>query len=143
MSKAVVKMVINASANEIWKIISAFEGVERFAPWVASSSVEGLGVGAKRTITMKDGVQLFERLEHLDEQEKILCYSITDAISDSPLPVKDFMATVQLQEISGNWCEVEWSATFEAQEKPEAEIIAEMEGMLSLAIKELEKLHGG
>ena len=142
MSKARVNMLINASANEIWKTISAFDGVEKFAPWIASSRVEGSGVGAKRTIVMKDGVQLFERLERLDEAEKILCYSITDAISNSPLPVKDFVGTIQVGEMSQNQCKIEWSAVFDAQGRPEAEIVAEIEGMLSIAIKELEKLQG-
>ena len=141
MSKVVVKIAINVSADNVWKTISEFKEVERFAPWVASSSVEGTGEGAKRTIIMKDGVQLLERLERLDEQKRILRFSIID--SSSPLPFKNYIGTLQVQALSENQCEVQWLSNFEVQGIPEVDIIAKIEGMHSLAIKEIEKLFSG
>jgi len=49
MTNVSVKNTINAPADEIWKTLSSFRNVEKYIPLVKSSTVEGSGVGAKRT----------------------------------------------------------------------------------------------
>lgn len=49
MSEAKVRKTINAPVDKVWKTIRDFDGIDRYLPVVASCSVEGSGVGAKRT----------------------------------------------------------------------------------------------
>jgi uncharacterized protein YndB with AHSA1/START domain len=49
MANVSVKKTINAPPNEVWKTISSFREIERYVPLITKSTVEGEGVGAKRT----------------------------------------------------------------------------------------------
>ena len=142
MATTDVRMTINASGNDVWKTLSEFGGVEKYVPGVVGSNVEGSGVGATRTVILKDHTKIFERLERLDEQERILRFTIINVIAESPLPFKDYVGTMKVQNMGDNQCEVQILSTFETQGLPEGEVIALLEGMHSQAIKELEKLHG-
>jgi len=49
MTNVSVKNTINVPADEVWKTLSSFRDVEKYIPLVKISTVEGSGVGAKRT----------------------------------------------------------------------------------------------
>jgi len=52
MTHVSVKGTINASADDVWKTVSSFSGIEKYLPLVKSSVTEGSGLGAKRTCTV-------------------------------------------------------------------------------------------
>ena len=61
MTKVNVNQTINASANDTWKTISSFEGIENFSP-VARSTKTGDGVGALRSCFLPDDAEIKEEL---------------------------------------------------------------------------------
>ena len=79
MSRARVIISIQAPAQEVWETIRDFNRIEKFLPAVASCTVEGSGVGARRVCTLQDGSKVFERLVTLDEQHRVLRYSVTQS----------------------------------------------------------------
>ena len=143
MTNVVVKDTINAAADEIWKTLSSFRDVEKYIPLVKSSTVEGSGVGAKRTciIPNESGGEgkIEEEIKSFDENAKTFSYSITS----SPLPVENYLGTVKVTALGNDRCEVEWSSTFEPKGLPEEEVSKMINDVYVSAINGLKKLHNG
>ena len=139
MANVSMNATIPASAAEVWKIISDFNGLPKFVAAIVNSTMEGSGIGAVRTLTLGDGAQIVEKLEALDEKAQSLNYSIVN----SPLPLENYLATVQVKDLGGNQCEIVWSSTFDPKGAPEAEAKKVVEGVYSLGFDGLKKMYGG
>jgi hypothetical protein len=139
MANVSMSIKIQAPAAKVWKIISDFNGLPKFVPAIVNSTMEGSGVGAVRTLTLGDGGQTVEQLEGLDEQARSLSYSIVN----SPLPLENYLSTMQVRELGGNKCEVVWSSTFKPKGASEAEAKKIVEGVYSLGFDGLKKMFGG
>jgi len=143
MTNVSVKNTINVSADEIWKTLSSFRNVEKYIPLVKSSTVEGSGVGAKRTciIPNESGGEgkVEEELKSLDNDAKTFSYSITS----SPMPLVNYLSTVKVKDLGNGRCEVEWSSTFEPKGMPEEEVAKMIKDIYLTALSGLKKLHNG
>lgn len=129
---------INASAEEVWKTISDFNGLPKFVAAATKSTMEGSGVGALRTLTLPDGAQIVEKLESLDEQAMTLRYSIVSG----PLPVEGYVSTMKVKELAENLCEFGWSSTFETKGVQEKEAKETIEAIYFMGFDGLKKLYG-
>lgn len=139
MTKVSMKTSLNAAAEEVWKAISDFNGLPKFVASIVNSKMEGSGIGAVRTLTLQDsGPPIVERLENQDDQNRSLSYSIVE----SPLPLEDYLATVEVRNLSENHCQVVWSSTFEPKGATEEEAKKIVEGVYSAAFDGLKKLYG-
>ena len=143
MTNVVVKDTINAAADEIWKTLSSFRDVEKYIPLVKSSTVEGSGVGAKRTciIPSESGGEekIEEEVQSFDNDAKTFSYSITS----SPMPLENYLSTIKVKDLGNGRCEVEWSSTFEPKGMPEEEVVKMINDIYVAAIDGLKKLHNG
>jgi len=143
MTNVTVKDTINAAADEIWKTLSSFRDVEKYIPLVKSSTVEGSGVGAKRTciIPNESGGEgkIEEEIKSFDDDAKTFSYSITS----SPLPLENYLGTVKVKDLGNERCEVEWSSIFEPKGMPEEEVAKMINDIYVTAIDGLKKLHNG
>ena len=111
-----------AGIDEVWKLVGDFKGfVEAMGVPV---EVSGDGVGATRSIPL-GGPPTVERLEELDNDAKRLVYSMIEG----PLPVKDYLASMQLTAIDSNRTRLEWSSTFEPTGMTEADAIDTVRGI--------------
>ncbi len=133
-----MSITINASADEVWKTISDFNGLGKYLPLITKSTMEGSGVGALRTLTLQDGGQVIARLESMDKHARTLSYKILI----SPLPVDGYVSTMKVKDLGNNRCEVEWSSTFKPKGAPEADVKNLIEGIYSMGFEGLKKLHG-
>ena len=143
MTNVTEKGTINAAADEVWKTLSSFRDVEKYIPLVKSSTVEGSGVGAKRTciIPNESGGEgkVEEELKSLDNDSKTFSYSITS----SPMPLENYLSTVKVKDLGNGRCEVEWSSTFEPKGMPEEEVAKMIKDIYLTALSGLKKLHNG
>ena len=137
MSRAQVVRSIDAPAHEVWKTIREFNRVEMFLPAVATCTVHGSGIGARRICKLQDGSKIFERLVTLDEKERMLRYSVTQSL----LPLESYLGTIKVRDLGNRRCEIDWSSTFEPVGMSEAQVIAMIEFMYSQSIEGLERLH--
>ena len=101
-----VKDTINASADKVWSTVGAISNVEQYIPMIASSKVEGSGLGAKRTcvVTNEKGEEMGkieEDIVSFDDEAKMYMYTITS----SPFPVENYIGTVKVTEKNDNECE--------------------------------------
>ncbi len=143
MTNVTEKGTINAAADEVWKTLSSFRNVEKYIPLVKSSTVEGSGVGAKRTciIPNESGGEgkIEEELKSFDNDAKTFSYSITS----SPMPLENYLSTVKVKDLGNGRCEVEWSSTFIPKGMPEEEVAKMINDIYVTAIDGLKKLHNG
>lgn len=139
MSKVSMSIRINASSDKVWEVLRDFDGLPAFIAAIKKSTMEGSGVGALRTLTLEGGgPPIVEKLEKIDDQAKTLSYSIVT----SPLPVKDYFATMETVDLGRGQCELRWYSTFEPKDATEAEAIKVIEGVYTGGFEGLKKLFG-
>jgi hypothetical protein len=110
MAEVHVTGELGASVDETWKLVSDFGGLlESMGVPVELSGPEG--IGQERKISMGPEPTV-ERLEELDNDAHRLVYSI----QSGPLPVDNYLATMQLSAIGEGRTKLDWSSTFDPAE---------------------------
>jgi hypothetical protein len=126
---------LGAGIDEVWKVVGDFPGfVEAMGIPV---EVSGTGVGATRTIALGPSPTV-ERLEALDNDAKRLVYSMVEG----PLPVQNYVATMQLSALDGGRTRLEWSSTFEPGSMAEGDAIQAVSGIYKGGIAGLQARFG-
>jgi len=140
MSKVRVEEELQASADTVWKLVSEFAGIQKWAgPMIQGIEVEGEGIGAVRKISLPGDVVFREELRAYDEGGRSQSYAI---VGPSPIPVTDYLATLHIAEAGPNVCRVDWSSTFEPADVEEAKAIAIVEGVYKGGIAGIKKALG-
>ncbi len=128
---------IEASADKVWDLVGDFGGIERYTSGFQKVVAEGKGLGAIRTITLPNGIEMKERCELHDPARRTLDYSIIAG----PMPITGYLARIQLFE-DGAACRIEWSSSFEPKGISEAQAVSMIEGVYRGGIKGLKKALG-
>ena len=137
-----VKDTINAPADIVWKTVGAISNVEQYIPTIKSSTVQGSGLGAKRTciLTNEKGEEMGKIEEDIiafNDDAKTYSYAITSA----PFPVENYVGTVKVTDRGNNTCELEWSSECEAKGMTEEEVSNMLHDVYSSILNGLKKLH--
>ena len=139
MLNVTMKTKVNASPQQVWDTIKDFNGLPKFIAAIADSTMQGSGVGAVRTLTLQEGgPPIVERLESFDEQARTLSYSIIK----SPLPLTQYLATMEVHDLGGSQCELVWSSTFQAVGASDDEAKKVVEGVYTGGFEGLRKIYG-
>jgi carbon monoxide dehydrogenase subunit G len=93
-----------ASPDQVWHLIGQFGGM--WHPLIASVKLTGEGVGQLRTIETIDGKQIIERLQAMDNSQRLYRYT-----NVSGLGVVDYTGTFDLKP-TGSGSSVEWRVQF-------------------------------
>jgi carbon monoxide dehydrogenase subunit G len=107
--KVVETIQIDAPADKVWALISNFQDWS-WLPGVTKTEGSGSDVGAKRTLTVKDGGKIEESVTKFDDAGKSLAYKI-DNVDVKVLPVNNYAATITVKDAGGK-SEVEWKGAF-------------------------------
>jgi len=126
------KTTINSPAENVWKTLSALDGVEKYLPVVKSSKIQGSGSGAQRTCQVQFGEQkgtLVEKIK-VDDQNKKLQISI----EKGPAPFEGVRINMQVKPIDDNTSEFSvWSEVSDEQSQPIKQIFQ----MMAQGLKQL------
>jgi NADPH:quinone reductase-like Zn-dependent oxidoreductase len=114
--------IIDAPIERVWGILRDFNSHTAWHPVVAESAIENDEpsdqVGCVRNFTLKDGNHIREQLLALSDSEYISTYCILDAT----LPMRRYVATVQLKRVTdGDRTFWHWQSTFDAPRGREQE----------------------
>jgi carbon monoxide dehydrogenase subunit G len=140
MTKVSMTTELKVPADMVWKVIGGFNALPDWHPAVEKSEQQGEGVGATRKLRLVGGGTIIERLESVDDKEKVYSYSIVD----SPLPVANYTATVRVRDDgSGKATVVEWSGEFKPAGVPEADAMKTIQGIYQAGLDNLRKMMGG
>jgi hypothetical protein len=126
--KIEVKVHPKTSAEErtaLWKKFGGWCAISDWHPAIAKCEESKEGDATFRTLTLKDGGKIKEKL--LNQTD--LSYSY--AIVESPLPVKNYEAQFSIVPDDDDEDEVNvaWSATYDAEGKPDKEARAIIDGI--------------
>ncbi|TDJ20374.1 MAG: SRPBCC family protein [Gammaproteobacteria bacterium] len=137
MAKINMKTNLNVAADEVWKLIGGFNTLPDWHPAIKKSELEE--EGSMRRLSLTGGGTIVEKLERLDDSERVYTYSIID----SPLPVSNYTATIRVKEDGEGKTTVEWSSEFEAKGAAENEAMDVIAGIYQVGFDNLKKIFGG
>ena len=81
--------------------------------------------GDLRTCVLRDGVVIRERIDEVNQAERLYRYSMVDSL----MPVSNCQSTLRVREVSASRCRVEWSSSFEAPTAAAAQLIEMVRGL--------------
>ncbi len=134
MAKVDMKTSLNVTADEVWKLIGGFNALPDWHPAIEKSELEE--EGSMRRLSLAGGGTIMEKLEKLDDNERVYSYSIID----SPLPVSNYKATLRVKEDDEGKTTVEWSSEFEAKGAAENEAMDVIAGIYQAGFDNLKKM---
>jgi len=132
---------IAARADAVFGIVGDFTQAARWTG-VAACTVEGRGIGARRTVTFTDPARgrVVERLVALDPERRTLSWRLDHA--EPAWPVRDYVATVRVVPVLADVCRLEWGGRFEPGNQPELAIRAWLEELYQAMIDDVRRAVG-
>lgn len=85
-------VVIKAAPAKVWAIVKDFGNMQSWHPAVASTKLEKKGADTFRTLTLKDGGEINEKLRSADDADMKLKYEIVGGVA----PVADYNAFMKV-----------------------------------------------
>lgn len=85
-------VVIKAAPAKVWAVVKDFGNIHAWHPAIASTKLEKKGDETFRTLTLKDGGTINEKLRTADDADMKIRYEIVDGVA----PVADYNAFMQV-----------------------------------------------
>jgi polyketide cyclase/dehydrase/lipid transport protein len=129
---------LKASPATVWKMIGGFNALDVWHPVVVDSQLEvgeGIKPGDIRILSLGNGAEITEKLVVYSDVKKTYTYAITE----SPLPVMDYVSTISVSESESGMSKVEWSSTFNANNAPDEKAIETIAGVYDAGLSNLAK----
>ncbi|MEI2635290.1 MAG: SRPBCC family protein [Methylotenera sp.] len=79
-------IVIKAAPAKVWAIVKDFGNMQAWHPAIASDKLEKKGDETFRTLTLKSGGEIYEKLRSADDKDMKLKYEIVSGVA----PVADY-----------------------------------------------------
>ncbi len=117
-------------ADAVWKKIGDFCGIKSWIPAVSGCTISS--DGKQRTVSLKGGGEVVERLDNWDDAKRSYTYSILSG----PLPVSDYRSTLSVLS-DGKGSAVNWHSTYQAKGTSEAEAQKLIDGIYQDSAKNL------
>jgi hypothetical protein len=140
VTRIYVTSVINAPVEKVWAAIRDFNALPNWHPFVESSKIEqGLPsatVGCVRSFQLKNnGGSIREQLLALSDRDRSCTYSILE----SPMGVRNYVATLRLIEITESKATLgEWQADFAISAEVEKQIVETLTSVFREGFKSLQ-----
>lgn len=136
MANVSVSKIINAPAAQVWAMVSEWGGTDKWIPGVGPVTVEGGGVGSIRSADLDPATgfpgRISERLEAFGNSAMHFRYCV---VGESPIPITNYVAEMQVTDKGPGTCEVTWSSTWEPSgDISEADLLTAFEGLYALSL---------
>jgi hypothetical protein len=133
--QAVVDSVdLSAAPDQVWALIGEFGGT--WHPLIAKIGVTGTGIGQLRTIETIDGKQIIERLEAIDNSQRLYRYAMVSGI-----PAAEYTGTLDVKP-KGTGSSVEWRVQYWANGQPDIIVMTIVTTLLKTGLEGLKKRFG-
>ncbi len=132
------EITVNASPETTWKMVGDFNHLDVWHPVVVDSKItrgNARAVGAIRLLTLGNGAQITEKLVSNKHGEKSYTYEITE----SPLPIADYVSTITVSAAEDGKSTVTWSSSFDANGATDEEAVNTIAGIYDAGLNNLDK----
>lgn len=136
LQKMVDRADLSASADQVWTLIGPFGGAAAWHPLIAKIEVTGTGVGQLRSIQTIDSKQIVERLEAIDDSQRLYRYAMISGV-----PAKDYVGTLHVTS-KGAGSSVEWRVQYWADGQPDIVVRTIVGTLLKTGLDALKKRFG-
>lgn len=111
------EIVVDRAPATVWKLLGEFNALDIWLPPVQASRFSGHATkpGAIRVLELGNRATVTEELVAYSIAERSYSYKFIE----SPLPVKNYVATLQVREAPGGKSLIQWRSTFEAAGAPD------------------------
>ncbi len=99
------------TADEVWSIIGQFNLL--WHPGVARARLIGTGIGQLRSLETRDGKEIVERLEEVDNAKRSYRYALVSGV-----PASHYTGTIDVKPTAGG-CIAEWRVDYLADNQPD------------------------
>ena len=137
MASVSVNQDFPVPAQVVWTAIGGFNALPEWHPAVERSELEEDGGTTLRRLHLAGGGELLEKLEQVDENERLYSYSILSG----PLPVANYTASIRVKATAAG-CNVEWSSQFEPSGAPESDAVAAIRNIYEAGFDNLKRMFG-
>jgi len=133
------QIVLDVPPSTAWALLGDFNGLNRWHPAVAASDLSGdaKSKGAKRILTLGDGAKINETQVDYNDSDMAYTYKITE----SPLPVSDYVSTIKVERNDKGTSTVTWSSSFNAAGVDDAKAVEIISGVYDGGLKALGDLY--
>lgn len=130
MARIYESAVIPAPVDQVWEVVGDYGAIGAWHPAVRRSELKdgpgGAEVGAIRECELETGARLLERQTARFEDE----YAYTYIVTDSPLPMKNYKATIRLRPVTDkDETFAEWHCSYDPDPGAEEELWAAISGV--------------
>jgi Polyketide cyclase / dehydrase and lipid transport/Domain of unknown function (DUF4331) len=125
---------LSASPDHVWTLIGPFGGV--WNPLIARMEVTGAGVGQLRTIETIDGKEIIERLEAIDNSQRLYRYTMISGI-----PAANYVGTLDVKP-QGSGSSVQWRVQYRPDGQPDIVVKTVVAELLKAGLGSLERRFG-
>lgn len=102
--------IVNLNAEKVWGKLVDFGGTEKFVPdLIEKVIVEGNGIGAVRTIFIKGGGEIIEKLTSIDQSKLEMKFIILS----TPMPIFNYEGIFTVISEEENKCNVRFESIYE------------------------------
>lgn len=137
MTQVSLSSSLPISPEKVWELIGGFNALPNWHPAVETSELED--GGTIRRLSLMGGGSIVERLEQMDDDGRGYEYSIVE----SPLPITNYKARLELEDDGSGGTKIVWSSNFEPAGAPETDAIKVVEGIYQAGFDNLKKMFGG
>ena len=137
MAQINMKADLDVAADEVWNLIGGFNALPDWHPAVENSELQE--EGSVRKLSLAGGGTIIEKLERVDDLERVYSYSI----EESPFPVTNYKSTIKVIDEGNGKATVEWSSEFNPEGASEQDAIDVIQGIYQAGFDNLKKMFGG
>jgi hypothetical protein len=138
MTKVTVSNRVAAKPDMLWQSIGSFGAMADWHPMIEKVEVKGSGKGSLRTLHLRGGGKLIEKLEKSSDDDRRYSYSIVEG----PLPVKGYSAEIHVSDNGDGSSTVEWTGEFEPAAADTNSVVKAVEDIYKAGLENLQKLYG-
>jgi Domain of unknown function (DUF4331)/Polyketide cyclase / dehydrase and lipid transport len=125
---------LSAAPDKVWAFIGPFGGM--WNPLIAKIQVTGAGIGQLRTIETIDGKEIVERLEAIDNSQRLYRYAMISGI-----PAANYTGTLDVKP-KGSGSSVEWRVLYRPDGQPDIVVKTVVSELLRTGLASLKQRFG-
>lgn len=115
-----VVKTIDVPTDRVWAAVRSIGGLDRWFPVIATCRVEGEGLGAVRILGLRDGGEMKDVIEEINDPARRFRYLRTD----HPFPVTPYRGTVLVRDGGNGNTEVTWDVEIDVAQEARDDLVA-------------------